>query len=61
MSKKTNKNSFSKSIKFIISQAMKGSKLHIAIIAAALLAVLLPVVLIGCSGNDEVVDEDKYV
>ncbi|MBE6866693.1 MAG: hypothetical protein E7492_07050, partial [Ruminococcaceae bacterium] len=61
MSKKTNKNSFSKSIKFIISQAMKGSKLHIAMIAAALLLVLLPVVLMGCSGNDEVVDEDKYI
>ena len=42
MSKKHNKNSFSKSIKYILSQAKAGSKLHIAITAVALLVVMLP-------------------
>ncbi len=50
------KNSISKSINYIITQAKKGSKLHIGMIAgAALIAVLALVLLIGALGgsNDE--------
>lgn len=56
------KNSFSKSINFIISQAKQGSKLHIGMIAGALIAVVLAVVLlIGAMGGNESDIVDDYV
>ncbi|MBR4036821.1 MAG: Ig-like domain-containing protein, partial [Oscillospiraceae bacterium] len=60
MSNHKKKNSFSKSFNYIISQAKSGSKLHIGMIAGAILAVVLAVVLIaGAFGgnNNEIVDD----
>ena len=55
------KNSISKSINYIISQAAKGSKLHIAMIvgtvAIAVLALVLLVGAIGGGSNDDIVDD----
>ena len=56
--KKSNKkNNISKSIKYIFRQAKSGSKLHIGIIAVALAALMLPIFMVACGGNNDVVDE----
>ena len=60
--KKKGKNSFSKSIKYIISQAKKGSKVHIAMIAGAVLVLIFAVFLVvgmfrGDSTEKEPVNE----
>ncbi|MBR5874099.1 MAG: Ig-like domain-containing protein [Oscillospiraceae bacterium] len=56
--KKSNKkNNISKSIKYIFRQAKSGSKLHIGIIAVALAALMLPIFMVACGGNNDIVDE----
>jgi len=56
---KKSKNSFSKSLKYVFSQAKAGSLLHIGIITAVLLVIMLPIGLTACSGGD--VENDGYV
>ncbi len=69
--KKKSKNNFSKSMKYIISQAKKGSKVHIAMIAGATLILIFSIVLLrgmfrSCSVEknpenevDQAYDKDK--
>lgn len=57
---KKSKNSFTKSINHIITQAQKGSKVHIAMLAGtALVAVLAIALVIGAfsGGNNDIVDD----
>ncbi|MBQ5326810.1 MAG: Ig-like domain-containing protein, partial [Oscillospiraceae bacterium] len=51
---KKSKNSFSKSLKYVFSQAKAGSLLHIGIITAVLLALMLPIGLTACNGGGDV-------
>lgn len=51
---KKSKNSFSKSLKYVFSQAKAGSMLHIGIITAVLLALMLPIGLTACNGGGDV-------